>query len=143
MTGFRPTPRRCALVTLERHVDARGVLDVAQGDALPFVARRAFVISAVPDGRTRGGHAHHQLEELLIAVRGRVEIELRASGRARTVVLDRPDRALYLPPDVWSAQRFLDDAVLVVLASHEYDPSDRFEASEDASGDIGDDATDG
>ena len=130
----------CKLVELDRFDDARGVLAVAEvGGALPFVARRFFVISGVPEGGVRGGHGHRSVDELLVAVCGRVEVELFASGRTRTVVLDRATLGLHLTPRVWSAQRYFDDAVLLVLASGEHDAAGYLTTPEALTGDVGDD----
>jgi hypothetical protein len=42
-----------------------------------------------------------------------------------SVVLSSPDRGLYIPPLTWGSQyQFSSDAVLLVLASHEYDDTD-------------------
>jgi dTDP-4-dehydrorhamnose 3,5-epimerase-like enzyme len=39
--------------------------------------------------------------------------------------LDSPTRGLHIPPGVWSVQfKYSSNAVLVVLASHVYDPDD-------------------
>ena len=130
--------RACKLVTLDRFEDPRGVLDVAEiGGALPFVVRRFYVITDVPEGGLRGAHGHRSVDELLVAVRGSVEVELFASGRRRTVLLDRASLGLHLTPRVWGAQRFFDGAVLLVLASGEYDPADYLTTPEEMTGDVG------
>jgi hypothetical protein len=42
-----------------------------------------------------------------------------------SVVLSSPDRGLYIPPLTWGSQyQFSSDAVLLVLASHNYDEVD-------------------
>ena len=42
-----------------------------------------------------------------------------------SVLLSSPDRGLYIPPLTWGSQyKFSNDAVLLVLASHEYDDAD-------------------
>ena len=45
--------------------------------------------------------------------------------RREEVILDRPSVGLYVPATVWITQyKFTENAVLMVLASKEYDPAD-------------------
>jgi hypothetical protein len=47
------------------------------------------------------------------------------SNFKQEVVLDKPNLALHIPPLVWAIQyKFSSDAVLLVLASENYDSSD-------------------
>jgi hypothetical protein len=128
------------LVRLERHTDELGWLHVAQvGGALPFVARRFFLIGGVPEGTVRGRHGHRSLHQLFVALRGRVRVELAARGAARQVVLADPGVGLHVSPGVWSTQQYFDDGMLLVLSSGEYDPTGYFFEPHEASGDIGHD----
>ena len=106
--------------------DARGSLLVREtGNGLPFVPRRTFFVFDVPAGRKRGDHAHKACHQLLICLKGRVDCIV-DNGRERAeVTLGSRDMALHLPPMVWGVQKeYHDDAILMVLASHEYDPDD-------------------
>ncbi len=106
--------------------DIRGNLSVAEvGKGLPFVPRRYFIVCDVPNDRIRGEHAHRKLKQFLVCLRGRCSI-LVDDGKAREeVVLDTPGLGLFVPPMVWAVQyRYSADAVLMVLASAEYDAAD-------------------
>ena len=106
--------------------DLRGALSHAEiGKQLPFEPKRHFLIYDVPTKEVRGEHAHRRLEQLLVSIRGEVAVVV-DDGEARAqVVLDSPQRALYLPPMTWGTQyRYTPDAVLLVLASEKYDPDD-------------------
>jgi dTDP-4-dehydrorhamnose 3,5-epimerase-like enzyme len=106
--------------------DARGSLSYAQYDeTLPFLPRRYFSVFGVGEDQTRGGHAHRTVHQFLICVKGSCLVSL-DDGRTRDQVwLDRPERALYLPPKIWATQQhFSRDGVLVVLASDVYDPAE-------------------
>jgi hypothetical protein len=128
----------CSLLQLEHFADERGWLNVAQvGGALPFVARRFYFIGDVPEGVTRGLHGHRSIQQLFVAVRGRVHVELRARGVARQIVLDRPDMGLHLTASIWSSQRFEAGAILLVLASGEYDPAGYIHDPLQMTGDVG------
>lgn len=110
------------LVALETHTDARGRLVCVEAQRhVPFNLKRAFWISGVPAGATRGQHAHKKCEQLLIPVAGSLKVRLAGSE----VTLDGKDRALYVAPyQRIEMTDFSPDCVLLVLASECYDPSD-------------------
>jgi hypothetical protein len=105
----------------EIHED-RGLLVVAQ-DVFPFAVARLFWIVGV-DGQTRGGHRHHVTRQALIALRGCVSVNLDDGANAQTVSLDSPSKVLVVEPDDWHTMQFGQDAILLVVASHKYDPAD-------------------
>jgi hypothetical protein len=62
---------------------------------------------------------------LLACLRGSVSIVVDDGTNREEHVLDQPWRGLYLPPRIWGIQyKYTRDAILMVLASHEYDPAD-------------------
>lgn len=114
------------LLTLRVAADMRGKLTVAQtGAGLPFVPQRVFMVHDVPSRETRGEHAHHACHQLLICVHGQC-VAVADNGKVRQeFLLDASHKALYMPPRIWGTQyRYSSDAVLMVLASHLYDPAD-------------------
>jgi UDP-2-acetamido-3-amino-2,3-dideoxy-glucuronate N-acetyltransferase len=115
-----------ALVRLHAVFEKRGHLTAGEiGKGLPFVPRRFFVISEVPDADIRGEHAHRSLHQLLVCLAGSVVAEVSDGKRKRIVTLDCPQVGLHIPPMVWGVQHhYSRDAVLLVLASSEYDPAD-------------------
>ena len=115
-----------ALVRLHSVVEKRGHLTVGEiGKGMPFVPRRFFVISQVPDLDIRGEHAHRELQQFLVCLAGSVVAEVSDGERSRAVTLDCPQVGLHIPPMVWGAQHhYSRDAVLMVLASSEYDAAD-------------------
>jgi len=106
--------------------DVRGNLSAAElGKELPFPVRRYFLIYDVPNDRVRGEHAHRKLKQFLVCLRGRCSIIVDDAVRREEILLDSPNRGLYLPPMVWSVQyKYSQDALLMVLASAEYDAAD-------------------
>ncbi len=118
--------RGASLVRLHSVVDSRGELVVGElGRGLPFTPRRFFVISRVPGKDIRGEHAHRGLEQMLVCLAGSVLAEVDDGERRRAVLLDNPRVGLAIGPMVWGAQsQYSADAVLLVLASSEYDPAD-------------------
>jgi acetyltransferase-like isoleucine patch superfamily enzyme/dTDP-4-dehydrorhamnose 3,5-epimerase-like enzyme len=106
--------------------DARGSLTVGEfGQSAPFPPLRFFTVYGVPEGRPRGAHAHRECHQFLIAAKGSVHV-LVDDGRQRDeLVLDDPGLGLHVPPMIWGTQfRYSPDAVLLVFASHHYDPTD-------------------
>lgn len=107
--------------------DLRGKLTAGEvpGDGVPFEPRRWFFVYGVPGREVRGEHAHRICHQFLICVSGQVNIAVDDGERRGEVVLDEPSIGLYVPPRVWASQyRYDPDAVLLVFASHSYDPDD-------------------
>ncbi len=106
--------------------DERGNLGVAEfGDGLPFWPLRFFFIYDVPAKEVRGAHAHKECHQLLICLKGSVSCLVDNGHERAECLLDRPDKALHVPPMTWGTQyNFSEDAVLLVAASHLYDVED-------------------
>jgi len=115
-----------SLVRMHSIYEARGHLTVGEmGKGMPFVPRRFFVISDVPDAGIRGEHAHRALDQLLVCLAGSVVAEANDGATQRSILLDVPHVGLHIPPMVWGVQHhYTRDAVLMVLASAEYDAAD-------------------
>lgn len=114
------------LYELNHFADMRGDLCVAEiAKDLPFPPKRVFYIYNVPDARVRGEHAHKECHQFLIAVRGSVSVVADDGKNREEYVLDKPFLGLHLPPRIWGIQyKYSPDALLLVLASHEYDSND-------------------
>ncbi|GAB3636313.1 hypothetical protein GCM10027422_19030 [Hymenobacter arcticus] len=114
------------LLSLSAHGAADcGWLTVAEGANLPFAVKRAYWITAVPDGQVRGRHTHRTLEQLFVALNGTLRITVEAPGFARhTFELTSSHKALYVPPGSWREVQFEAGAVLLCLASQEYSEAD-------------------
>ncbi len=114
------------IVKLQQATDLRGSLAALEFEnGLPFTPRRIFVVHDVPTRFARGSHAHRECHQFLICVRGSVRAIADDGTTRREYVLDSPATGLYMPPLTWGTQySYSEDAALVVLASHEYDPTD-------------------
>ena len=117
----------CEIVDIESHSNGRdGNLSVMQNDGKAlFPIRRVYYLYDVPGGESRGGHAHKELHEMLVAVSGSFTVTISDGENSRTVMLNRPNRGLHIVPGIW---RTLDDfssgAVCLVMSSLPYDESD-------------------
>jgi dTDP-4-dehydrorhamnose 3,5-epimerase-like enzyme len=116
----------CKLLELPVVHNPQGNLTFIEGSKhVPFDIARVYYLYDVPGGATRGGHAHRQLEQLVIAISGSLEIVLDDGTRRRGVRLNRSYVGLYLPPMTWrELVDFSSGSVCMVLASADYDESD-------------------
>ena len=106
--------------------DLRGNLTVGEfGNQVPFDPQRWFVVYGVPNREIRGEHAHRQCHQFLICMNGSCAVVVDDGQHKAEVLLDAPNRGLYLPPMTWGIQyQYSADALLLVFASHRYDAGD-------------------
>lgn len=118
--------RGVKLLTVDVIQDLRGNLVAREiGKGLPFVPHRMFLVFDVPSRKVRGEHAHKVCSQLLVAMKGSVSVLCDDGIVRQEIALESPEVGLLLPPLVWGVQyKYTQDAVLLVLASHPYDPSD-------------------
>ena len=116
----------CTIIELDKHQHKKGNISVVEnGKDIPFNVKRTYYLYDVPGGESRGGHAHKELSQLIIAASGSFTVTLDDGKVKRTFFLNRPYQGLYIIPGIW---RTLDDfssgSVCLVLASHKYDEAD-------------------
>ena len=106
--------------------DLRGSLSFAQvGGALPFKPERYFIVFDVASKEIRGEHAHKELHQFLVCVKGSCSVLVDDGQYSEEILLDSPRRGIHVPPMVWSVQyKYSSDAVLLVFSSAGYDPDD-------------------
>lgn len=118
--------RGVRLLQMPTVVDMRGTLTFGEVvQHLPFAPKRYFLVYGVPSKDVRGEHAHRKLEQLLICISGSCMVMVDDGEHRGQVLLDSPQRALYLPAMTWGVQyKYSADAVLLVLASDVYKADD-------------------
>jgi hypothetical protein len=100
------------------------LVSTQRADWLPFPVKRVFWVHHVPGGVRRGQHAGKDMAEVVVAVQGRVDVYTECRAGRQHFVLDRPDVGLYVPPKCWIELSFSADALLVCLASTDYEEQD-------------------
>lgn len=115
-----------ALHSVQHVEDLRGDLVAIELEkALPFSPKRTFFVHNVPNNRVRGEHAHKECHQFLLCVHGSVAVIVDDGEKREEYTLDEPHIGIHIPPGVWGIQyKYSKDAVLFVLASHEYDAAD-------------------
>ena len=119
-------PDGCRLVQLTARGDERGSLvAIEQCADVPFAIARVYYLFGTRDGVTRGLHAHRELTQFAVPVRGSCTMLLDDGTRRVPVRLDDPSMGLLIGPMVWHEMSdFSDDCVLMVLADAPYDEAD-------------------
>ena len=113
------------IITLPKIEDPRGNLSVIQGNTIPFIINRVYFLYDVPSGAERGGHAHKNQQEFIIAVSGSFEVVLHDGIEEKVYHLFKPNEGLYVPVNTWRELRnFSSGSVCLVVSSDEFDESD-------------------
>lgn len=99
---------------------------------IPFDVKRTYWTYDIPAGAARGGHAHKECLEVIIAVSGSFTVTLDDGSKKETYLLNRPDQGLLVNTGVWrTLQDFAAGSVCFVLASDLYDADDYIYEYED------------
>ncbi len=105
--------------------DGRGNLSVVEKETLPYAIKRVYYLYDVPSNSTRGGHAHKELQQCLIALSGSFIVVVEDGKERKEILLNRPDKGLLIPNGIWRELiEFSAGAVCLSLVSAEYDEAD-------------------
>ena len=116
----------CNVVELPKiHNIAGNITIIQNGLTQPFDVKRVYYLYDVPGGSDRGGHAHKNLEQLIIAASGSFDVVLDDGTNKKVIELNRPYYALYVKPGIWrEIINFSSGAICLVLASEKFDSHD-------------------
>lgn len=102
-----------------------GYISVVEGTQLPFPVKRVYWTYFTPEDIRRGRHAHYELEQILIAIGGKIIVTTEMqNGEKSEFILDKPNMGLFLPKMCWHEMQYSHNAVQVCIASGEYEESD-------------------
>ena len=117
---------QCDIIELSKINNGVGNMSFVENSKnIPFDIKRVYYIYDVPGGSDRGGHAHINLEQFVIAVSGAFEVLLDDGTNKKIVRLDRPFMALNIQKGIWRETRnFTSGSVCMVIASEDYSDDD-------------------
>jgi len=123
---MRPTVNDCKLINLPKISERKGAITpIYGGEHVPFEIARVYYLYDVPSGENRGGHAHKELQQLVVSVMGAFDVVLNDGHEHKRVHLDRPNYGLYIPRMIWrELENFSSGGICLVLASAPYDETD-------------------
>ena len=101
--------------------DPRGNLIAIEGEqTIPFPIRRIFYMNKVIEDR--GGHAHVDTDQVIIAIHGRFKVTLSDGNEKQVFDFNDPEKGLFVPKMIFTELfDFSFDAVCLVLANTHYD----------------------
>ncbi|QLF94156.1 WxcM-like domain-containing protein [Pseudomonas sp. ABC1] len=120
--------QNCRIVDLPKIEDPRGSLTFIEGGQhIPFDIKRIYYLYDVPGGSHRGGHAHKELHQLLIAMSGSFDILLDDGKEKVKYHMNRSYYGLYIPSMIWrEIDNFSSGSVCMVLASEHFSEDDYY-----------------
>jgi dTDP-4-dehydrorhamnose 3,5-epimerase-like enzyme len=113
-------------IQLQSHGDQRGSLvSLEQQKNIPFIINRIYYLFDTQEKVRRGYHAHKNLKQLAVVVKGSCRFLLDDGKEKIEVLLDNPSQGLYIESFIWREMfDFSEDCVLLVLADLFYDEED-------------------
>lgn len=116
----------CVILPLIKIHNRAGNITIIEGQKnIPFEVKRIYYIYDIPGGVDRGGHAHKELHQLIVAASGSFNVLLDDGQNKKIVTLNRPDYGLEVMPGIWRELfEFSSGAICLVLASLKYDEND-------------------
>ncbi len=116
---------RVEIIDIPKIEDPEGNIAVVENSTIPFEIKRVYYLYDIPSSATRGGHAHRNLQQILIAISGSFDVVLKDGNSTKTVVLNKPNKGLLIKNNTWrELENFSSGAVCLVLASNIFDEED-------------------
>lgn len=118
----------CHQIDFPKIQDPRGNLTFVESNRhIPFEIKRVYYLYDIPGGETRAGHAHKELQQVLIAIAGSFDVLLDDGNEKKRVHLNRPFLGIYIYPLTWRVlENFSSGSVCLSIVSDFYAESDYF-----------------
>ncbi len=109
-----------------QHITDRGAnMNIATSEHVPFIVKRIFWINGVENEGVRGEHAHKKSKQIVVAMKGTVEIKLLGiDGSIFNFIIQTPRQGVYIPPLYWGRITFAENTMLLTFASDDYEEND-------------------
>ncbi len=116
----------CSMVNVSKvHNEAGNITVIENRKNISFDVKRIYYLYDIPGGESRGGHAHYDLEQYIVAASGSFDVILDDGKNKKRITLNRPDKALHIVPGLWrELDNFSSGSICLILASHKYDEKD-------------------
>lgn len=116
----------CSIIEMKKINSIEGSITILEnGTNIPFPIKRVYYLYDVPGGQSRGGHAHYELEQYIIAASGSFDVILDDGVNRRRISLNRPHIALHIVPGLWrELDNFSSGSISMVMASDVYKEDD-------------------
>lgn len=109
------------IISIPKIEERRGNLSVIENDTVPFDIKRVYYLYDVPSGAERGGHAHKNLQQFLVALSGSFDVVLNDGNEELIITLNKPYEGLLINSGIWrELQNFSSGSVCLVVASEIY-----------------------
>ena len=125
----------CVILPLNKIHNRAGNITIVEGQTnVPFDVKRIYYLYDIPGGEDRGGHAHKELKQLIVAASGSFDVLLDDGINKKVVTLNRPNYGLLVVPGIWrELMEFSSGAICLVLASEIYSEEDYLRSYNDYS----------
>jgi hypothetical protein len=116
---LEPALRHSVTIKDERGELSKFFLDI------DFIPQEFFIIKDVPLGALRGQHAHFKCKQLIMLIKGKLNVSLESKISNKTVLLNNPGSFIVIPALTWSKQEYLSiNTEIIVFCSEEFDEKD-------------------
>ncbi len=120
------------LIDIPKIENTEGNIAIIEKNTIPFEIKRVYYLFDIPSSAHRGGHAHKNLNQILIALSGSFDVILKDGISTQTITLNKPDKGLLITTNIWrELENFSSGAVCLVLASAIFDESDYIRVYDD------------
>lgn len=116
----------CFVIDVSKVHNSTGNITVVENQTnIPFKVERIYYLYDVPGGQERGGHAHYELEQFIVAASGSFDVLIDDGLNKKKIHLNRPNFALHIVPGLWrELKNFSSGSICMVLASNKYEEKD-------------------
>ncbi len=116
----------CRLIELPKIHNRSGNITAINGlTEIPFDIERVYYLYDIPGGAERGGHAHKELQQMIVAASGSFDVLIDDGKNQKMISLNRPYYGLLVEPGIWrELHNFSSGSICLVLASQHYKESD-------------------